>query len=107
MLRFLFYFRNLVFVFFVFSRHLEERESLTNKVDAYARKLEEKEEEIKLLTRRNNLEAKNFKTQLANEKKKFKDLCQKFNTTEKPCGKNSSHGPDQNSAKDFRSVCII
>lgn len=57
---------------------MEEREALTLKLHALEREFAEKDEEIKVLTRRNHLEAKNFKAQLANEKKKNKDLCQKI-----------------------------
>lgn len=84
-------------------RHLEQREVLTQKVDSLERKLDEKEEEIRLLTRRNTLEAKNFKTQLANERKKFKELCQKSDRS-KPNERSSSHGSDHSSAKDIKLV---
>lgn len=85
------------------KRHLEERETLTIKVDALERKLDEKEEEIKLLARRNTLEAKNFKTQLINERKKYKEISQK-RSIEKPSGKTSSQSSDYSSAKDIRMV---
>ncbi|XP_031620331.1 kinetochore protein SLK19 [Contarinia nasturtii] len=83
------------------ERHLEEREVLQTKVVSLEQKLSEKEEEIKVLTRRNTLEAKNFKTQLANERKKYKELCQKQNG-DKQVG--SSNDSDYSSAKDAKEV---
>lgn len=38
----------------------------------------EKDEQIKVLSRRINLEAKNFKVQLYAEQKKYKELCQQM-----------------------------
>lgn len=69
------------------------------------RKLEERDNEIRQLTRRNHLEAKNFKTQLANERKKYKELCQKQNI-EKTGEKISSNDSDYSSAKDVKEVCL-
>lgn len=61
------------------------------------------DEELKMLTRKNAIEAKNFKTQLANEKKKYKELCQKQNSN---CDKQnvSSNDSDYSSAKDIKEV---
>lgn len=87
-----------------FQRNLEEREVLQAKVGSLEQKLSEKEEEIKVLNRRNLLEAKNFKTQLANEKKKYKELCQK-QSREKPIA--SSNDSDYSSAKDAKAVRLI
>lgn len=85
------------------SRHLEERDVLKAKVESMERKLEERDNEIRQLTRRNHLEAKNFKTQLANERKKYKELCQKPNI-EKTGEKISSNDSDYSSAKDVKEV---
>lgn len=81
---------------------MEEREILQAKVESLEHKLNEREEEIKILTRRNIIEAKNFKTQLSNERKKAKELCQKQNT-EKQSG--SSNDADYSNAKDAKEVC--
>lgn len=64
-------------------------------------KMANKEDEIKMLTRRNMLEAKNFKSQLTNERKKYKELCQK-QSAEKQNG--SSIDSDYSSAKDIKEV---
>lgn len=67
------------------------------------RQLEERDNEIRQLNRRNNLEAKNSKTQLANERKKYKELYQK-QTIEKTGEKISSNDSDYSSAKDVKEV---
>lgn len=85
-------------------RHLEERDVLKAKLEAMERKLEERDNDIRQLTRRNHLEAKNFKTQLANERKKYKELCQKQNNIEKTGEKISSNDSDYSSAKDVKEV---
>lgn len=88
----------------LFLRNLEERETLTTKLNSLEKILIEKDEEIKLLTRKNAIEAKNFKTQLANERKKSKESsCQKQNST---CDKAivSSNDSDYSSAKDLKMV---
>lgn len=73
---------------------------LTSKVRSLERQLDDKEEEIKMLTRRNLLEAKNYKTQLANANRKYKELCQKtesLSTTKRHAEAHESH---QSSAKN-------
>lgn len=82
---------------------MEEREVLKAKLESMERKLEERDNEIRQLTRRNQLEAKNFKTQLACERKKYKELCQKQNI-EKAGEKISSNDSDYSSAKDVKEV---
>lgn len=82
---------------------MEEREVLKAKVESMERQLEERDNEIRQLTRRNHLEVKNFKTQLATERKKYKELCQK-QTTEKTGEKISSNDSDYSSAKDVKEV---
>lgn len=62
-------------------RNLESREVLSGKVHYLQLRMAEKDEEIKMLSRRNHLEAKNFKVQLHNEQKKYKNLCQKLGNT--------------------------
>lgn len=94
---------NLMNYEFIFERNLEERELLTVKLQLLERQLTEKDEELKMLTRRNHLEAKNFKVQLSNEKKKYKELCQKFEqASAKRYG--SSNESDRSSAKDLKEV---
>lgn len=60
-------------------RNLEDREILTERVKLYEQQLSEKEQEVKVLNRRLQLENKNFRTQIANEQQKYKDLLNKFN----------------------------
>lgn len=77
---------------------------LTSKVRSLERQLDEKDEEIKMLTRRNLLEAKNFKAQLANANRKYKELCQKtesLGTTKRYAEAHVSH---QSSAKNAAEV---
>lgn len=82
-----------------FLRNLESRETLSGKVHYLELRMAEKDEQIKLLMRRNNLEAKNFKVQLHNEQKKYKTLCQKMeNVTTK------MHVPIVNEAGE---VCLV
>ncbi|XP_055322434.1 uncharacterized protein LOC129578224 isoform X2 [Sitodiplosis mosellana] len=83
------------------ERNLEERETLQIKVESLEQKLNEKEEEIKMLSRRNTIEAKNFKMQLANERKKYKELCQKQNGDKQ---NGSSVDSDYSSAKDVKDA---
>lgn len=91
------------------KRHLEEREALAVKVDSLEQKLIEKEEEVKNLVRRNNLEAKNFKVHLGNERKKYRELCQKQNTERQNGSSNDSDyssAKDANDAKETKDVCF-
>lgn len=60
------------------NKNLEEREKLTNRVRYLELRLNEKDDEIKVLHRRLLLEAKTFKTQLNAEIVKNKELCHKF-----------------------------
>lgn len=92
-----------ILFYFNWPRHLEEREVLKAKVESMERKLEERDNDIRQLTRRNYLEVKNFKTQLASERKKYKELCQK-QTIEKTGEKISSNDSDYSSAKDVKEV---
>lgn len=80
---------------------MEEREVLQAKIEMLEHKMTTKEDEIKMLTRRNMIEAKNYKSQLSNERKKYKELCQKQNA-EKQNG--SSNDSDYSSAKDIKEV---
>lgn len=75
------------------------------KLEAMERKLDERDNEIRQLTRRNLIEAKNFKAQLTNERKKYKELCQKQNI-EKTERKISSNDSDYSSAKDAKEVGV-
>lgn len=63
---------------FRFFRNLEERSMLTLKIKSLEHEITAKDEEQRMLSRRNHLEAKNFKTQIANEKRKYKALCQRL-----------------------------
>lgn len=63
---------------------MEQRETLSGKVHYLELRLAEKDEEIKILTRKNMLETKNYKTQLINEQKKCKEFqkqLEKFNSS--------------------------
>lgn len=88
----------------MFWRNLEEREALTAKLQSLEKQLIEKDEDLKVLTRRNHLEAKNFKAQLVNEKKKYKELSQKFEQLNSGKRYGSSTESDRFSAKDFKEV---
>lgn len=59
-------------------RHLEQRETLSEKVLSLEKQLREKEDEIKMLNRKSMLESKNFKIQLVSEQKKYKELNEKL-----------------------------
>lgn len=103
--RFAFIYLIVFFIFLNYSRHLEEREVLKAKLESMERKLEERDNDIRQLNRRNYLETKNFKTQLATERKKYKELCQKQNNNiDKTGEKISSNDSDYSSAKDIKEV---
>lgn len=87
-------------------RHLEERETLTSKLQSMEKILSEKDEEIKMLTRKNAIEAKNYKTHLANERKKYKELCQKHNSARDKQNL-LSNDSDYSSAKDIKEVRFV
>lgn len=93
-----------------FYRNLEARETLSGKVHYLELRLAEMDEEIKMLIRRNHLEAKNFKVQLHNEQKKYKILCQKLdNAATKmhvPIANDSGDEMSKVSASDLHRVCI-
>lgn len=65
-------------VSFPFFRNLEKRSILTLKLQSLEHQLNAKDEEQRMLSRRNHLEAKNFKIQICNEKKKYKALYQRL-----------------------------
>lgn len=78
---------------------------LATKVRLLERQLDEKDEEIRMLTRRNHLEAKNFKAQLANANRKYKELCQKTKSATSSTKRNvESHESHLNSAKNTTEV---
>lgn len=64
----------------------------------------EKDEQIKMLMRRNHLEAKNFKVQLHNEQKKYKSLCQKLENAS-----TKTHVPiaNNNVGDEMSKVCAL
>lgn len=72
------------------SRKLEEREALTAKVRYMEIRLAEKDEEIKLLARKNSLMEKNLKSQLALEQQKLKEIGNKYEISLSESGKSSS-----------------
>lgn len=75
------------------------------KVNSLERRLSEKDEEIKILTRRNHLVAKNFKTQLINEKKKYKELSNKMENISASAKRYmSSNESDRSSLTNFKEV---
>lgn len=63
-------------------RNLEEREKLSDRVVFLELRLQEKDEEMKLSSRRTQLEAKNLKTQLIAEQCKLKDILHKLEVNE-------------------------
>lgn len=83
-------------------RNLEARETLSGKVHYLQLRMAEKDEEIKMLMRRNHLEAKNFKAQLHNEQKKYKTLCQKLENAS-----TKTHVPIACDFRDEITVCAI
>lgn len=73
--------------FFLLYRKLEERETLANRVQYLEARIAEKDEEIKLLSRKNALMEKNLKSQLALEQQKLKEIGQKYEMTLVETGK--------------------
>lgn len=61
-----------------FQRNLEDREKLTNRVRYMEIRLNEKDDEIKVLHRRLLLESKTYKTQVNAEHLKYKELNHKL-----------------------------
>lgn len=57
---------------------MEERSILTFKLQSLEQQITVKDEEQRMLNRRIHLEAKNFKTQTSNEKRKYKALHQRL-----------------------------
>lgn len=88
---------------------MEERETLSGKVHYLQLRLVEKDDELKLLQRRNHLEAKNFKVQLINEQKKIKELCQKLekSTFGSSVAPSSISSGDHNGYNDSKGVCVF
>lgn len=72
------------------SRKLEEREALADRVRYLETRLAEKDEEIKLLARKNSLMEKNLKSQLALEHQKRKEIGHKYEISLSESGKSSS-----------------
>lgn len=64
--------------FFYFKRNLEERDKLTERVRTLETSLAEKDDELKVLHRRLQLEAKGFKQQINSGIAKQKELMQKL-----------------------------
>ncbi|XP_037905707.1 lebercilin-like protein isoform X2 [Hermetia illucens] len=60
------------------DRNLEDRERLTERVRYLESRLNEKDNDVKLLARRIQLEAKNYKAQIYKEQQKYKQLIQKL-----------------------------
>jgi hypothetical protein len=69
---------HLKFSFIYIFRHLEERERLADKVKDLENRLLEKDNDAKILVRRLQLEAKNFKAQMMHETQKNRDLHMKL-----------------------------
>lgn len=57
---------------------MEEREKLTERLKELENRLIDKDNEYKLLSRRLQLEAKGYKTQLVAEHQKYKELTTKY-----------------------------
>lgn len=68
----------LCIIYFLFNRHLEERERLAERVRDLEARLIEKDNDNKLLVRRLQLESKNFKGQLQHEVLKQREIAQKL-----------------------------
>lgn len=64
------------------GRHLEERERLADRVRYLENRLMEKDNDAKLLSRRIQLDSKNFKAQLQQEMLKQRELAQKLERTQ-------------------------
>ncbi|EDW33087.1 GL16066 [Drosophila persimilis] len=60
------------------DRNLDERQKLQEKVRFLEQRIEEKDNDIKLMARKVQLESKNFRQQLLNEQKKSKELMLKL-----------------------------
>lgn len=86
---------------------MEERDTLTNKVRSLERQLDGKDEEIKMLTRRNHLEVKNFNVQLNNANRRYKELCQKSEWPQTKRNIPTTNESQYNSAKNSREVSLI
>lgn len=71
-------YKNLLILFFFFFRNLEEREKLQDRVRYLEVRILEKDDEMKVLMRRIQLDAKNYKSQLIVEQNKSKDLQQRL-----------------------------
>lgn len=67
--------------FKLFLRNLEEREKLTERVRNLEIRILEKDEEMKVLLRRSQLDSKNFKSQVSIEQNKNKELLIKLEKT--------------------------
>lgn len=81
-------------------RNLEDREKLAERVRDLDIRCMEKDEEIKLLVRRLQLETKNFKTQLSAEHLKYKELNNKYEKLTIKCNQ-SNNGSDVNHIVQF------
>lgn len=59
-------------------RNLDERQKLQDKLRSLEQRLQEKDNDMKLMTRKVQLESKNFRQQLLNEQKKCKEVMLKL-----------------------------
>uniref|UniRef100_A0A1B0EYJ6 Lebercilin domain-containing protein n=1 Tax=Phlebotomus papatasi TaxID=29031 RepID=A0A1B0EYJ6_PHLPP len=60
------------------DRHLEDREKLSNRVKELEARLVEKDNDIKLMARKLQLESKSFRNQMHQENLKYREVCQKL-----------------------------
>lgn len=67
----------LLIVFFLF-RNLDERQKLQEKLKSLEQRLEEKDNDMKLMARKVQLESKNIRQQLLNEQRKGKEVMLKL-----------------------------
>lgn len=83
---------------------MEERSILKFKLQSLEHQINLKDEEQRMLSKRNHLEAKNFKTQIFNEKKKYKALCQQL---EQLHNKQQIHSQQSSTKEVFKYICQL
>lgn len=88
-------------LFFPSISKLEEREALTNRVRSLESKLGEKDEEIRLLERKNSVMERNLKSQLALEHQKLKEMGTKYEMSLIEAAKSST------SISEVSALCLL
>ncbi|CRL06522.1 CLUMA_CG019526, isoform A [Clunio marinus] len=83
------------------DKHLEEREKLTDRVRDLEQRLLDKDNDLKLLARRLQLETKAFKSNIYMEQQKYRDLVHKIELSDFMMQRTKADG-DKKSSKDVR-----